>query len=84
LAVDRVRCNFRRHPVESVKGYHDAIQRFVQGGTIPENLLRQANNTGYAATIEGYHEPSASDEAACCRVIARGNLISGRLSRPCP
>jgi hypothetical protein len=85
--IDSLRCTFRWSPYHRVKAAHDAYRQFVEGDMIPHNKFAEAKQ--YAAqvgiqlgrSLPGLETTSDADEDACCRVIARGGIITGGYRR---
>lgn len=89
--MDEQVCGYRRSSLERLQVIHDAYKPYVQGGIIPLNARANAQSAAVQAGMAYSHyadmdlsEESASDDAACCRDIARGDRISGPLRKECP
>ena len=90
--TDGFHCAERKNSYHRLRVYHDALTKFVRNGTIPPDMRKQANDEAVQVLMNATGryvdlsdaDASDADEAACCRIIARGGLVSGTRRQACP
>jgi hypothetical protein len=88
--MDGMHCAERKVSFSRLKIDHDTLSSFVRNGTIPSEMRKEAEEAAWQAMLKTSGrfadltdaDASAADNAACCRVVARGALVSMRPDCP--
>lgn len=88
--MDGMHCAEGRVSFGRLKVDHDARESFVRNGTIPPGRRQEADEAAWQAMLKHSGrfndlteaEMTDTDNAACCRIVARGGLVPTRPDCP--